>query len=88
MTKNYFKKETLLFSLLLISSFTWGQNLVHYWNFNDNTSITSITTPSQTIGGSSIVAANVGISVIDFAGGTAQNFNVLNLNARNGVRRK
>ena len=68
----------------MLSSFTWGQNLVHYWNFNDNASVASITTPSQTTGGASIAAANVGISVIDFVGGTAQNFNVLNLNARNG----
>lgn len=84
MTKNYLKKQLLLFGLVMLSSFTWGQNLVHYWNFNDNTSVAAITTPSQTIGGASIAAVNVGISVIDFAGGTAQNFNVLNLNARNG----
>jgi hypothetical protein len=82
MTKNYFKKETLLFSLLLISSFTWGQNLVHYWNFNDNASIAAITTPSQTSGGASLVAVNAGTSVINLSG-TAQNFDVQNLNARN-----
>ena len=82
MTKNYFKKETLLFSLLLISSFTWGQNLVHYWNFNDNASIAAITTPSQTAGGASLVAVNAGTSVINLSG-TAQNFDVQNLNARN-----
>ncbi len=84
MTKNYLKKQLLLIGLVMLSSFTWGQNLVHYWNFNDNASVASITTPSQTTGGASIAAANVGISVIDFVGGTAQNFNVLNLNARNG----
>ncbi len=84
MTKNYLKKQLLLIGLVMLSSFTWGQNLVHYWNFNDNASVTTITTPSQTTGGASIAAANVGISVIDFVGGTAQNFNVLNLNARNG----
>ena len=82
MTKNYFKKETLLFSLLFISSFTWGQNLVHYWNFNDNASIAAITTPSQTAGGASLVAVNAGTSVINLSG-TAQNFDVQNLNARN-----
>ena len=84
MTKNYLKKQLLLIGLVMLSSFTWGQNLVHYWNFNDNASVTTITAPSQTTGGASIAAANVGISVIDFVGGTAQNFNVLNLNARNG----
>ena len=84
MAKNYLKKQLLLIGLVMLSSFTWGQNLVHYWNFNTNTSVATITTPSQTIGGASIAAVNVGISAIDFAGGTGNNFNVLNLNARNG----
>lgn len=77
-------KQLALLIMLLLSSFSQGQNLVHYWNFNNNASIATITTPSQTSGGASLAAVNAGISVIDFAGGTAQNFNVLNLNARNG----
>lgn len=83
MKKMYLKQLALLI-MLLLSSFSQGQNLVHYWNFNNNASIATITTPSQTSGGASLAAVNAGISVIDFAGGTAQNFNVLNLNARNG----
>ncbi|WP_396186385.1 choice-of-anchor I family protein [Flavobacterium sp.] len=83
MKKMYLKQLALLI-MLLLSSFSQGQNLVHYWNFNNNASIATITTPSQTSGGASLAAVNTGISVIDFAGGTAQNFNVLNLNARNG----
>lgn len=70
--------------MLLLSSFCQGQNLVHYWNFNNSTSEATITTPSQTIGGASLAAVNAGTSAIEFAGGTGQNFDVLNLNARNG----
>ncbi len=83
MTKNYLKKEALLFCIVLFSSFSWGQTLVHYWNFNINTSEATITTPSQTIGGASLAAVNAGASIIDFANGTGQNFSVSNLNARN-----
>jgi hypothetical protein len=84
MTKNYLKKEALLFCIVLFSSFSWGQTLVHYWNFNINTSEATIITPSQTIGGASLAAVNAGASIIDFANGTGQNFSVSNLNARNG----
>ena len=69
--------------LVLFVSTTYGQTLVHYWNFNNNTSIATITAPSQTLGGASLIAIPGGSSVIDFANGTGQNFNVLNLNARN-----
>ncbi|WP_396164545.1 choice-of-anchor I family protein [Flavobacterium sp.] len=84
MTKNYLKKEALLFCIVLFSSFSWGQTLVHYWNFNINTSEATIITPSQTIGGASLAAVNASTSIIDFANGTGQNFSVSNLNARNG----
>ena len=69
--------------MLLLSSFCQGQNLVHYWNFNTSTSEATITTPSQTTGGAVLAAVNAGTSAIEFAGGTGQNFDVLNLNARN-----
>lgn len=84
MSKNYYSKSKLLLCLVMLTSFSWGQNLVHYWNFNNNASVATITTPSQTVGGASLVAIAGGISAIDFAGGTGQNFNLLNLNARNG----
>lgn len=86
MNKNYTtKKSSRFLSLLLVLfvSTTYGQTLVHYWNFNNSTSIATITAPSQTLGGASLIAIPGGISVIDFANGTGQNFNVLNLNARN-----
>ena len=56
---------------------------MHYWNFNNNASVATITTPSQTLGGATLNAIPGGISAIDFAGGTGQNFSVLNLNAQN-----
>jgi len=83
MYKNY-NTTKLLLLLVLSCSFSWGQSLLHYWNFNDNTSVATITTPSQTIGGASLNAIAGGLSIIDYASGTNQNFNVLNLNAQNG----
>ncbi len=60
--------------------------LIHYWNFNDNASVTAITTPTLSyVTGAAITAfAGTMPSEIDFAGGTGQNFNVENLNAQNG----
>lgn len=86
MNKNYtVKRKGGFLSLLLVLfvSTTYGQTLVHYWNFNNSSSIATITAPSQTLGGAALNAIPGGISVIDFANGTGQNFNVLNLNARN-----
>jgi uncharacterized protein YjiK len=83
MKKNYFKLTSLLV-MLLVYSFSEGQNLLHYWNFNNNASVATITAPSQTaIAGASLTANLSGITAVDAAGGTGQNFNVLNLNARN-----
>ena len=59
--------------------------LLHYWNFNNNASIASITAASQSIiPNASLTHIPGGISIIDNVGGTGQNFSVLNLNARNG----
>lgn len=83
MKKNYFKLTSVLV-MLLVYSFSEGQTLLHYWNFNNNASVATITAPSQTaIAGASLTANLSGITAVDFAGGTGQNFNVLNLNARN-----
>lgn len=84
MKNNYKTIPFLSIVLLCLTNITHGQTLLHYWNFNDNTSITAITTPSQSIvSGVSLVAIAGGISAIEAAGGTGQNFNILNLNARN-----
>lgn len=83
MYKNYLSKG-VFFLLLILCQFSFGQTLLHYWNFNNPASVATITTPSQTIGGATLNAIAGGISAIEFAGGTGQNFNVLNLNAQNG----
>jgi len=72
--------------ILLLSVFSLqAQTLVHYWNFNNNASVEAITTPNVAlVAGSSIIAENTGTSVIAYDAGTGQNFNVENLNARNG----
>ncbi|MBK1897646.1 choice-of-anchor I family protein [Chryseobacterium paridis] len=83
MTKNYFFRGFLPIAVLFQGSL-FGQSLIHYWNFNNNASETSITTPtSSLVNGTSLVAIAGGTSLIDFAGGTGQNFNVDNLNTRN-----
>lgn len=86
MSNNYskMKKGILFFSFFSISQFSSAQDLMHYWNFNNNASVAAITTPSQTLGGASINAIAGGISNINFAEGVNQNFNVLNINAQNG----
>jgi len=85
MSKNYFNLERMLLltTVFLSSQLSSAQELMHYWNFNNNASVATITTPSQTLGGASIVANIQGIASIDFVGGVNQNFNVLNLNAQN-----
>lgn len=87
MSHNYTSKVGKVLQLLLLlfaAQFTYGQTLIHYWNFNNNTSEAAITTPTQTfVTGASLTAIAGGISVIDFAGGTGQNFDLQNLNARN-----
>ncbi len=82
---NIYAKRALLIAFFALAQFASGQQLVHYWNFNNNSSIAAITTPStSTVPGAALVAIPGGTSLIDPAGGTGQNFNVQNLNARNG----
>lgn len=87
------KNKYLLRGLLPIAALFHGavsgqSTLVHYWNFNNNASVAAITTPTSTLLNGSITAVSTGTgstdTFIDFAGGTSQNFNVDNLNARNG----
>lgn len=84
MSKNYLTKGLLLFAFGLASQLADAQTLIHYWNFNDNSTVAAITAPTQSaVTGSSITHIAGGISAIDL-GGTGQNFNLLNLNAQNG----
>ena len=83
MINNYLLKGSVI-AAFFFQSGLFGQTLIHYWNFNDNTSAASITAPSSTLANGSMVAIAGGTSDIDFAGGTGQNFNISNSNARNG----
>ncbi|MBC7915183.1 MAG: choice-of-anchor I family protein [Pyrinomonadaceae bacterium] len=59
--------------------------LLYYWSFNNASSEATLLTPNVSlISGSSITHVAGGTSAIDFAGGTGQNFNIDNHNARNG----
>lgn len=84
MKKMYFK-QTIVTTLLFFYSFSDAQTLLHYWNFNDNTSEASITKPTLTniSGLASLTTTISGISALNFTGGTGQNFDVSNLNTRN-----
>jgi hypothetical protein len=83
MINNYLLKGSVI-AAFFFQSGLFGQTLIHYWNFNNNTSAAAITAPSSTLTNGSLTAIAGGTSIIDFAGGTGQNFNVENLNARNG----
>jgi len=83
------KSNRLFFAFLLVALFTGGrassQQLIHYWHFNNVTSQTTLLAPSfAAVPGASITHIAGGISAIDVPGGTGQNFNISNLNARNG----
>lgn len=62
----------------------YADALLHYWNFNNATSVATITTPNiALIAGSSLTHIAGGTSAINFASSTGQNFDTNNLNARN-----
>lgn len=84
MINNYLLKGTVIAAFFLQGNLFGQTSLIHYWNFNNNASAASITTPTSTLTGGSMAAFTSGTTEIDFAGGTGQNFNVSNLNARNG----
>ncbi|GGG61960.1 choice-of-anchor I family protein [Epilithonimonas arachidiradicis] len=87
MKNNYLFKGLLPIAAMFYST-TQAQTLIHYWNFNNNANVAAITTPTSTLLNGSINASSTGTgstdTFVDFAGGTGQNFNVDNLNARNG----
>jgi len=84
MIHHYFLKGSVVAAFFLQGAVFGQTSLIHYWNFNNNTSAAAITTPTVTLTGGSMSAFTSGTTEIDFAGGTGQNFNVENLNARNG----
>lgn len=74
-----------LFFLGAFSFFTGiSQSLIYYWNFNNLTSPTTLLTPTTAlIPGSSINPLITGTTLVDL-NATGQDFDVQNLNARNG----
>lgn len=84
MINNYLLKGSVVAAFFLQGAVFGQTNLIHYWNFNNNASAATITTPTSTLVGGSMAVVTSGTTEIDFAGGTGQNFNVENLNARNG----
>jgi len=83
MINNYLLKGSVI-AAFFFQSGLFGQTLIHYWNFNNNASTASITTPTSTLTNGSLNVLAGGSSIIDFANGTGQNFDPANLNARNG----
>ena len=79
MINNYLLKGSVI-AAFFFQSGLFGQTLIHYLNFNDNTSAATVTTPSSTLVNGSLAAIAGGTSAIDFAGGTGQNFSTQNLN--------
>ncbi|UZT99640.1 choice-of-anchor I family protein [Chryseobacterium fluminis] len=84
MTDNYLLKGSVIAAFFLQGALFGQSALIHYWNFNNNTSAAAITAPTSTLVGGTLAAVTNGTTEVDFAGGTGQNFNVDNLNARNG----
>ncbi len=82
MINNYLLKGSVIAAFFLQGGL-FGQTLIHYWNFNNNTSAAAITNPASTLVSGSLAALAGGTSQIDFAGGTGQNFDIDNFNARN-----
>jgi hypothetical protein len=59
--------------------------LVHYWNFNDNSTLSGLLTPTVSlVSGASLTITPGGMSYVNIAGGTGQNFDITNHNARLG----
>lgn len=82
--KNKYLLRGSVIAAFFLQGEIFGQTLVHYWNFNNNASEAAILSPTSTLLNGNLSAANSSASLVDFAGGTGQNFNIENLNARNG----
>ncbi|QCR21990.1 choice-of-anchor I family protein [Pontibacter sp. SGAir0037] len=77
------KLRSFLF-LVLLSSGAQAQTLLHYWNFNNTSSLEAHLTPVSILDGASIKHIAGGTSAIAEKEGTGQGFDRENLNARNG----
>lgn len=62
-----------------------AQTLVHYWNFNNSTTLTDLFTPTQVgVPGAAIEHIMGGTSLVQITNNTGSGFDVTNPNARNG----
>lgn len=78
------KKFTGILTLLVMGFVAHSQQLVHYWDFNDNATIQAMLTPSfSEITVAEIIHNQGGIS--DVVVGTGQGFDLENLNSKNGA---
>lgn len=75
-----FTRFIVALMLLFGSTTSQAQVLVHYWNFNNSSSLTSLLTPQQ--GSGSITHLTGSISAIAITSNTAQGFDITNPNAR------
>jgi len=78
------KNTLMMLAIIATLGNASAQTLIHYWNFNDNSSYANHIAPSFTLGGAQLDTLQFegGSSLIDFANGTNTDLN-LNLNARN-----
>jgi hypothetical protein len=78
-------RKILLLLCFFLGAFSISYSqLLHHWNFNTSTNEASVLAVSSSLFGSpTIVRETGGTSLIEVPG-TGQNFNVENLNARNG----
>lgn len=84
MKNNYFLKFGLI--LLVFLGFqmkTEAQVLVHYWNFNDSSTLQNLVAPTSSLVTPATITHVAG-GTSELVSGTGQNFDTQNLNAQNG----
>jgi len=80
-----FKFTLFTTCFLLLASLANSQTLIHYWNFNDNSTEEALLTPNEALVATPSITYTLGAtSELAFSSGTGQDFDVNNFNARNG----
>lgn len=83
--RNFLQNLFSLVCFVLLIPSANAQSLLSYWDFNNNSSSEQLLTPTQALLANTTITINSGSqSILDFANGTGQNFEIENLNARNG----
>ncbi len=81
--KTSLRISAFLFALFAVISVN-AQNLLHYWNFNNSATLESILMPASSEVDGASISQVVGSSEIQITSNTGQDFDLENLNARNG----